>query len=433
MGNPADEHGSDISSYPEATTPGTAESIADGTPVVGGVTNLAQDIYGTIAGDDRLSSAAGIPGDIMSIGTQAMFAVRDPVYALASAGLTIVLELIEPLNKLLEMVSGDPDAMARQGEVWGQVASALEALSGETGSAVGANIISWEGEAATAGQEQLYALEAAIMAASHEATSIQTLLGWAQMLAEAIYGCIKSILAELLSWLITRGLVALANSAWTAGASVATFLLGAAAKSFAMFNRAMTWFQKSCKLFGKIGQVLMKFLGKNPFRGINPANGFELAGGQLWTRVLVTAGVKAGTGLLQGAGTGIGTGSTAASNAYSRATYDSRGAGDGRVTVEVGELEGAAASLEGLSGNAAAIHSTAAEATAAEMTWGLPGALGFESAYRENGEGLSLAITAVEDALNGDAVKLRGCAEDYTSADDEGAAELNTLLSELES
>ncbi|HEX2143381.1 MAG TPA: hypothetical protein VHG10_02620, partial [Glycomyces sp.] len=350
---------------------------------------------------------------------------------LAEAGLTIVLELVEPFNDVLEMVSGDPQEMARQGEVWGQVASALEALSGETGDTVRSKLTGWQGQDANAAYEQLYAVEAAIMAASHEAVNIQTLLGWAQAAAEAIYGCIKSIIAELVAWLITRGLIALANSAWSFGASIATFLLSAVAKSFAMFNRVMNRFKKVVKIFGGLSDFMIERLKRNPFRGINPLNGFELSGKDLWKRVLVTASIKGAIGLTQGLGTASSTAQGATMNAVSGATHSS-GGGGGPVTVDLDSIEGVAGSLEGHAGNAGSIRGVAEEAGAAEMVWGLPGAIYFEQAYTEGCDEMVAAITGIEDALNGDAIKLRGCAEDYRTADDEAAAALNGLLSEFE-
>ncbi|RRR99453.1 WXG100 family type VII secretion target [Glycomyces terrestris] len=428
----SDQHGSDITQYGTPEAPGDFRRAVNSTPVVGSATSLAENIYGTIAGDDRLSSAAGIPADIAGIAMQGLLAVRDPIYALVNAGLGFLIELIDPLQELMDAVAGDKDEMARQGEVWGQVGDALGALSGETGDAVRANLTGWSGQAADAAYNQLTAIEAAIMAASQEALSVKTLLGWAQALSEAIEGCIRSIVAELLSWLVTRGLIALANSAWTFGASVATFILGAAAKGFSMFMRAMQWVQKSVKVFSRLATVMLKFLGKNPFRGINPTNGFELAGKGLWLGVLKNVGVKAGTGLLQGRGTAQATAKGAASNALSSAMYGSGGTTGAPVTVDLAELETTAGSFDGLATNAGAIQNVAQEASVAQMTWGLTGAFGFEEAYRDNTEGLAEAITAVESALGGSAIQLRGTAADYQASDDEAAAELNRILQGLE-
>lgn len=422
----SDQHGSDITQYETPEAPGDLMRAVGGTPVVGGVSSLATNIYGSIAGDDRLSSAASIPADIAGIGMNALLAVRDPIYALVNAGLGFVLELVQPLQDLMDWLAGDSHEMERQGEVWGQVGDALEALSGETGETLRSNLTSWSGGAAEAAFEQLYAMEAAVMAAAHESRSVQTILGWAQALAEAVYGVVRSIVAELVSWLVTYGLVALANSAWTFGASVASFLLGAAAKGFHMFTQAMNWVSKGGKVFQLITKVMMKFLGNHSLRGLG------MTGGRIWLQVLKKAGaavgIKAGLGLLQGAGTAAGTVSNSLSSGGG-----SGGAGQGPVTVDLQELEGAAGGLEDLAGNAGAIQDIAQEASVTELAWGLLGSQFFEQDYLGTTEALAEAITAIEDALNGNAVKLRGSAEDYRSADDEAAEELNRILAEFES
>src|SRR5690606_39784071 len=188
-------------------------------PVVSTGTSLAQNIYGSIAGDDRLSSAASIPGDILGLAGEGLMAMKDPIYALTSAGLSIVLELVEPFNDAIEAVSGSPGDMERAETAWGEVAGALNTLSGDTASVIGDNTTQWQGTDADAATEQLEALAAAIAAAGNEASNVQRIASWCKMLAEAIKALIESILAELVSWLITRGLAALAAGPWTFGAS----------------------------------------------------------------------------------------------------------------------------------------------------------------------------------------------------------------------
>lgn len=91
MTNPAEQHGSDITQYPRVDTPGTTQRVLEGTPVVGG-----------LAG-----AISAVAGGVQGLAMEALFALRDPIYALAEAGLTIVLELVDPFNDVLEMVSGD--------------------------------------------------------------------------------------------------------------------------------------------------------------------------------------------------------------------------------------------------------------------------------------------------------------------------------------
>jgi hypothetical protein len=104
----------------------------------------------------------------------------------------------------------------------------------------------------------------------------------------------------------------------------------------------------------------------------------------------------------------------------------SEGGGGRSVTVDLDSLEGVAGGLEGHAGNAGSIRGVA------EMAWGLPGALYFEQAYTDGCEEMVAAITGIENALNGDAVKLRDSATDYRTADDEAAAAINRLFDEFE-
>ncbi|PRY59937.1 hypothetical protein [Glycomyces artemisiae] len=418
----SDQYGSDITQYPTPQQDGALRNMAEDTPVVKSGLKMADHIYDAVTGDDRLASAAAIPGDIAALALEAAFAIQDPIYALAQAGLSIVLELVEPLNELLYMVSGDPEEMKRQGEVWGQVSEALGALREENAAAVNENLRTWTGDASDAAFEQLTALEASIFAASNEAAGVQTLLGWAELLAETIYDVIKSILAELVSWLITRGLIALMNSTWSFGASVATFLLSAAYKSFSMFSRGFKKLSECNRIFGKILGVLGKFVLDNPVLKRGLGN---------WVGMLAAMGAKAGVTAALTGGLGavaLGAGALGGGSDYQGQISRASSAG---TYVDPDELVQTATALEGLTGNADAIKGVAADATAAEMTWGLPG-IAFAGKYQDAGNGMVEIIGNMSAAHTASASSLRSCAEDYEAADGEAATAFGNLQGELD-
>jgi hypothetical protein len=401
-------------------------------PVVSTGSSLAQNIWGTIAGDDRLTSAAAIPGEIMGMGMEVLGVMKDPVYALASAGLSIVLELVEPFNEAIEYVSGSPGDMERVEQAWGKVSESLQTLSSDTGTAVGANLANWQGQDATAAAGQLEALAAAIAAAANEASNVQQIVSWCRMLAEAIKALIESILAELVSWLITRGLIALASSAWTFGASVATFVLGAFYKATTMFLKVMDKVKKTTGIFGKILTVLVD-------QGLNRKGAFHVTPGQifglrdgasyaLWKGVLVKAGLGAGMSLL-------GNAPQAATDMYGSMTAggSSGGGGGGAVNVDLAELDGLQSALQDLAGQAGPIQSQASETMAEEMAWGVPGWVGLEGHYTSTAEGLDEAIGEIVSAFEGQAMLIGACRDDHAAADQEAADALNKLLSEFQS
>jgi len=427
MAGNADQYGSDITQYDTPTEDGTLTDIAQGTPVVKSVYKTAEDIYGTIAGDDRMASAAGLAGDIYTLGLDAMLAVRDPVYALVNAGLSIVLELVDPLQEMLHAVSGDPDEMQVQIDVWGQVAEALSALKDETADAVNSHLTAWTGEAADAAFNQLSGLEASAYAAAHEVEGVQQLLEWSKLLAETIEAVIRSIIAELVSWLIMRGLVALASSAFTFGASVATFLLSAAYKSYSMFSRAFRKFSEASRLFRLLYGFLGKFLLDNPtiLRG---AGGFLHFLKAIGAKAGLTIGVTGGLGAaLQGKDIA----KDAAMDALLPSESGISRGGGGQLAVDPDELVATATALDSLATNTDSIQSVAQEAASADMTWGLPGLI-FADKYTDTGQGLSEVIGDLSAAQTGTATSLRQCAEDYVAADDEIAGGFGNLQGQLD-
>ncbi|MFG3342537.1 hypothetical protein [Glycomyces sp. NPDC048151] len=401
-------------------------------PVVTTGTSLAQNIWGTIAGDDRLSSAAAIPGEVLGLATEGLMAMKDPVYALASAGLSIVLELVEPFNDAIEYVSGSPDDMKKVEEAWGKVATSLTTLSSDTSSAVGENLTQWQGQAATAAQEQLDALSAAIAAASNEASNVAQIVSWCRMLAEAIKAVIESILAELVSWLITRGLIALATGPWSFGASVATFVLSAFYKATSMFLRAMNKVKHATGIFGKILRVFFD-------QALNRKGPFHVTAGQpfgirdslnysLWKGVLIKAGIGGGVSLMGNASQAIG-------DFFDSPAAPTGGGGGGgstgAVAVDLDELDGLQSALQGLKGQAEGISSQAGEVLAEEMTWGVPGWVGLDGHYSSTAEGLQEAIGEIGAAFDGHAMRIGDCRSDYAACDEEQADALNKLMSEL--
>ncbi|GAA2140276.1 hypothetical protein [Glycomyces algeriensis] len=408
------EHGSDITQYAPVQSPGAGERIANDIPLAKPVYGIAQEINDAVNGDTSIADAAGgIAADLGMLAAGGLMFIKDPVYALANAGLTILLELVTPLNDLLEMVSGDPGQMQQQQEVWGQVQEALGALGEEVGTAVESGIPNWQGSAADAAYNQLYGLSAAIGAMGHEAGGIKQLLAWAEVVAQTIYDVIKSILAELVSWLIMRGLVALAASSFTFGAAFAEFLISGMVKAMSAISRAIDKFAKAGKIFAKIAPLLSKF--------------FLPAGKPLWKAVLmrglITGGITAGlgaatTGMQQLSG---GSGGQSASV--------SAGSPVG-LTVDLDELDALASALEGLSGNGESINSVASGAASEEMTWGLTG-LFFASSYQGSCEEAVASTGQLSGSLNGHGQILRDCKAAYCSSDEVAAAEFEAKYNEL--
>lgn len=247
---------------------------------------------------------------------------------------------------------------------------------------------------------------------------VAALLDWARMLAETIYEVIKAVLTELVSWAVTRGVVALATSVATAGASVVAFVMDAVVTASRMLLKATRKFQFAQQIFMK----LLKFLRANPVVD-RAAREYRL-----WKELLSVAGTAV-----------VDSVKGAASDIYGHVSDALEGGeptmaamvGDAaKWQVDPGELESAAGALDDLAPNVEAIASVAAEAGAAGMTWGLPG-LFFAEVYAEGCAELSNLTGLLASAIGHHAEGLRQCAETYSRADADIAAEFERLATEL--
>ncbi|WP_051393504.1 hypothetical protein [Glycomyces arizonensis] len=383
-------------------------------------TGIADAIDQATNGETSVADATGeIAGEIRGLGLDAVGLLQDPIGTLVNAGLTIVLDLVQPLEDVLIMVTGDADAMQQQAEDLQQIQADLASLADDLTTETNNNITVWEGEAATAASDELGGMAAAARAMSKEAFDVSQLLDWARMLAETIYNVIKAVITELVSWLITRGLVALASSWATAGGSVAAFIASAALKGSMMMLRATRKYQWAQRIFRR----LLALIRKIPILD-------RTAKGALWKGLLTKAGIAIGK--------------TAAANAeelWADFTGSETPPEVGHITsppgsfdgfsVEAGELTAMASALDNLEPTASQIASDAAGVGAAEMTWGLTG-LAFETSYAEGCQGLIESTQNLTDAFSGEATKLRDCADAYASIDEDTAGEFDKLAVDLE-
>ncbi|MEV3934607.1 type VII secretion target [Glycomyces sp. NPDC049804] len=414
----AEQYGSDISQYTEASGYEAGSHTSTQVPFVKRFTSAADAIDQALSGDTAAKDVGSeLTGLMTGLTMDAFKFMKDPIYALASAGVTIVMDLVQPLDDLVLMVTGDDGEMQRQVDLLTQVQTAPDALDDEIIADVDGNLQTWDGEAADRASNEIGGVAASARAIAHGAGSMAQLLDWARLLAITVYEVIQAILSELVAWLITRGLVALATATVTAGGSVAVFLLSAAIKAARMLLRGTKKFRLGKQAFETMQVGLFKIGFKDPLRA------------KIWVNVLLSAGKGLGAaaaaewenivqGLVATVPDRTGTITEASSGSY-----------DG-YAVDPAELRAAASALDNRAPNADAISTAAAEAGAAEMTWGLTG-LFFEQPYAEGCATLIEQIDGLAEAIRGEASKLRDCADTYEQADSESQSDLDGAAAQI--
>lgn len=226
----------------------TAQAIGD----VDGISDL-DDAAKQMAG----SGASFIGG---AYADAAMFTM-DPIGYLVGAGLNMLLELVQPLQDALHYVSGDGPSIGQASDNFGQIGQGFVALAEDFQDTGDKALTEWKEEAANAAREALADFSTGIKGVGSAAGSVAEVLKIWSMIMVVIEEVIKGIITELVSWLITLWLPALAASVISFGSSVAAAMTASVAKVASVFTKVSKHLGKLGKLLDELGKFLVKFNG----------------------------------------------------------------------------------------------------------------------------------------------------------------------------
>jgi len=179
--------------------------------------------------EGNLASAAndvkGVVGDVKDFAKSAGGAGwDDPLAMLLNHGLGFLVNHCGTLKHAMEAVTGDSETVTKASDTWGDIAKELQELAQNTEDTVGAGLKDWGGQGAQAAGKQLAELVTAIGGISNEAGNMQQLLAASAALMEAALDIIKSIISDLVSWLIMTWVAAQAAAVPSLGSSEAVAL-----------------------------------------------------------------------------------------------------------------------------------------------------------------------------------------------------------------
>ncbi|GAB7036552.1 MULTISPECIES: hypothetical protein [Catenuloplanes] len=228
------------------TDPGSVIPLAD--PVKNAYSGVTQGDW-----TDLYSSAADLTGNAVS------FAI-DPLNWLISAGLTFLIDFIQPLEDLLSLVTGNAERMEPYAAQWKQLGEALVPLAAAARQAADDDLIEWQGKDADAAKTRLHEFANAVEATGGEAASISGLLTLFSKIMGAAQQIIIGIIATLIEWMIIEWGIAMAAAVPTAGASVAAAGAATGVQATIATSRAVRIIDKVVSLLQKMGAVLAKVL-----------------------------------------------------------------------------------------------------------------------------------------------------------------------------
>ncbi|MEY7972081.1 hypothetical protein AB8O38_08775 [Saccharomonospora xinjiangensis] len=209
-------------------------------------TGDVETLFGS--GADFISSCADMAGEFL----------LDPIGTLVGQGLEFLLAICQPLQDLIQLVTGDGGSLERAAENFGAIGQGLNDFAEQFASEADEFLASWHGPAADAAAEKLAAFAVGIRGVAGEAGNIARLLQLSSIIMKVIEEFIMALLTELITWLLMIWIPALAASAVTFGGSTAAAGAATAVRATQTTSRATKQVNWLRKLLDKIKEVLGK-------------------------------------------------------------------------------------------------------------------------------------------------------------------------------
>lgn len=223
--------------------------------------------------DAVLGTASGFVDDC---GRAASTSAANPVNLLAGAGLDFLLSVVRPLQDALEFVTGDADALRGAAQKFVAIGERVRGMSQSFVDVADGSLSGWRGEASQAGRQTLARFADGIEGVSAHTKAISTILDRSAGVMDSVEEVIKSIITDVVTYLIQTWIPALASAAATFGASIARAWAATVAKLAEKFPQVVRYVRKLASVLKSINQVLdtidgvMQLVGRDTLDG----NGF---------------------------------------------------------------------------------------------------------------------------------------------------------------
>ncbi|MFS8522736.1 MAG: hypothetical protein FWJ87_15450 [Micromonosporaceae bacterium] len=208
---------------------------------------------------------AAVDGDVASVqGAAAALAAHlwalgtDPVHWLITAGLGFLVDVLQPIEDLLGLVTGNPERMAGEIDKWRRVSGALRPLAEKIRAAADAGLAGWEGLAADTARARLHQFADGVAFLAADVDRLAALMDIARTLMELIQQILIGLLAALVQWLIPTWTAAMAAAVPTAGASTAAAAAATTAQVSATTARATQFVHRLVALLKQIVSIIQK-------------------------------------------------------------------------------------------------------------------------------------------------------------------------------
>ncbi|GDY29358.1 WXG100 family type VII secretion target [Gandjariella thermophila] len=245
----------------------TGETAIQNIPGLGSAYQPFKDGYTLVkdvrSGEDTKALAGDVKdvaSDTWSLVSEARGAIADPLGWLIQKGLGFLEDVVFPLKEMLELVTGDPEALEKSAEQFDAIAADLKKLAENVEQAATQGCQVWAGEAAPAAGQKIGETKRSIEETAQAAGHVATMLKVSSMLMQAAYDIINGIIADVIEQLVITWVAAQAAAPVTLGASEAAAAGASAAEVGIGVARATPKIAKVTEILQKITQFIQKVL-----------------------------------------------------------------------------------------------------------------------------------------------------------------------------
>jgi hypothetical protein len=225
------------------------DSVSGAGPVESAVQTF--DSLGRLSEGDFLE--AGL--NVGAFGLDLLGAAMDPLGALASAGISWLIEHISFLRDPLDKLMGDPDTIKEGCQKWNDTALKLDEIAKQQKQALDSQVQSWEKSAADAFRKSHGQLSEEIAAVSKACTGMSETISNCGIATAALRGMVRDMIATFIWEVIRNAVIALAGSFATFGAAAAAFAAWTVGRGAMLLGKIASYMTK---LIGAVGKVVSR-------------------------------------------------------------------------------------------------------------------------------------------------------------------------------
>lgn len=195
---------------------------------------------------------------IVSLGMNAAMIAADPLGWLVEQGLGFLIEVVQPIEDAIHAVSGDGPALDQASGNFANIAKGLHDLRNKYDEQIVESLQDWAGAGAEAGGTKLAQFAKGIDGAAAQADAVSQILAVSSRMMTTVEEFIKSLLSELVIWMISIWIPALASATFTFGGSTAAAASATTARVAADASRTAKVVNKLTRALEKIMDFLRR-------------------------------------------------------------------------------------------------------------------------------------------------------------------------------